>query len=52
MSVEVFTRQADDSWVFRSAENHTDTVELESIGCKLTVAENYDDVEFDAEATA
>jgi Uma2 family endonuclease len=52
MSVEVFTRQADDSWVFRSAENHTDTVELESIGCKLTVAEIYDDVEFDAEATA
>jgi Uma2 family endonuclease len=52
MSVEVFTRQADDSWVLRSAERDSDTVELESIGCKLTVSEIYDDVEFDAEATA
>jgi Uma2 family endonuclease len=52
MSVEVFTRQSDDSWVLRTAENPTDTVELESIGCKLTLAEVYEDVEFDAEATA
>jgi Uma2 family endonuclease len=52
MSVEVFTRQSDDSWVLRSTENPADTVELASIGCKLTVREIYDDVEFDAEATA
>jgi Uma2 family endonuclease len=49
MSAEVFTRQSDDSWVLRRAEGAQDTVELESIACKLTVAEIYDDVEFDAE---
>lgn len=52
MTVEVFTRQNDGSWVLRATENPADTIELESIGCKLAIAEIYYDVEFDAEATA
>ena len=52
MSVEVFTRQSDDSWLLRCGAGVTDTVELASIGCTVTVAEIYNDVEFDAEASA
>lgn len=50
--VEVFTRQADGSWVLRRAKGDGDVVELDSIGCKLRLADVYEDVEFDAEASA
>jgi Uma2 family endonuclease len=46
LHVDVFTRQADGSWVVRSADQRESTLQLESIGCKLALTDVYDKVEF------
>lgn len=52
-SVEVFTRQPDGLWSQAKATRLDETIELESVGCRLSLADVYDRVEFPAaEATA
>jgi Uma2 family endonuclease len=51
-SIEVFTREPDGRWVQAKAARLEDSVELDSIGCKLSLADVYERLEFPAEATA
>jgi Uma2 family endonuclease len=43
---ELFTRQPDGKWLYTSAKRLEDTVELESIGCRLELARLYKRVDF------
>jgi Uma2 family endonuclease len=54
VSIEVFTRQPDGLWAPPAkATSLEDSIELESIGCRLSLADVYDRVEFPpAEASA
>jgi Uma2 family endonuclease len=45
-SIEVFSRQADGKWTVAKAFRDEDSVELESIGCRLNVAEVYRKLDF------
>lgn len=45
--VEHFTRQADGDWRYRSYSSLTDSFEIESVECSLSLAEIYDRVEFE-----
>lgn len=44
--VELFSRQADDRWLLTAVSNLEDTVELHSVGCRVTLADVYEKVEF------
>jgi Uma2 family endonuclease len=44
-----YTRDADGEWRVKMFSNLSDGVELSSIDCKLTLAETYERVEFDAD---
>jgi Uma2 family endonuclease len=53
MSIEVFSRRPDDRWLLAKAIGAEDSIELESIGCRLKLADVYHRVEFPpAEARA
>jgi Uma2 family endonuclease len=53
VSVEVFARQPDGRWLLTKALRIEDVVELESVGCRLSLSDVYDRVEFPAaEASA
>ncbi len=53
ISIEVFTRQPSGRWLLTKALRVEDTVELESIGCRLALADVYEKVDFPAaEASA
>ena len=41
----LFTRQADGSWLLRSASRMEDSLDLQSVGCRLTLADLYEKVE-------
>jgi Uma2 family endonuclease len=43
--VDVFTRQPDGSWLLRSATKLDESIELESIGCRVAMADLYNKVE-------
>ncbi len=45
--VEHFTRQDDGDWRYRSYSSLEDSFEIESVECKLSLAEIYDRVEFE-----
>jgi Uma2 family endonuclease len=45
--VEHFTRQTDGDWRYRSFSNLSDSFEIESVECSLSLAEIYDRVEFE-----
>lgn len=45
--VEHFSKQADGEWVYRSFNKMTNSFDIESVGCALTLAEIYDRVEFE-----
>jgi Uma2 family endonuclease len=45
--VEHFTRQADGDWRYRSYSSLTDSFEIESVACLLSLEEIYDRVEFE-----
>jgi Uma2 family endonuclease len=47
LHVDVLTRQPDGTWLLRSAGNLQDTIDLDSIACKLVLADIYDKVEFE-----
>ncbi len=47
-SVEVFTRRSDGRWLLAKAIGREPSVELESIACRLAMAEIYERVEFEA----
>ena len=42
--IEYYTRQPDNRWIFAETSRLEDVVELESIGCTLSLAEVYDKV--------
>lgn len=42
--VEHFTRQPDDRWLLAEANSLQDVIELPSVGCKLALADVYEDV--------
>ncbi len=45
--VEHFTRQSDGDWRYRSYSSLAETLEIESVGCSLSLSEIYDRVEFE-----
>ena len=45
VSAELYTRQADGTWVLREASKLEDVLELQSIGVRLTLADLYDKVD-------
>ena len=49
VSVELFTRQAGGQWLLSSAAGLEEEIDLESIECRLRVADIYDKVEFEVE---
>jgi len=50
--VDVFTRMPDGEWKWRNAYGLDDTLELESIGCRLAMSDIYEDIEFESQAGA
>ena len=46
--VDLFRRQADGDWLLKSADRMEDVLELQSIGCRLSLAELYEQVELAA----
>ena len=42
--VDLYTRQPDDSWLFRTASYPDDIVELQSIDCRLKLADLYEKI--------
>ncbi len=48
--VEVFSRQADDRWLYQAAYDLDSTIALESIGCTLALADVYRRVSFEEPA--
>jgi Uma2 family endonuclease len=47
--VERFLRQSDGQWLYRDAVGLEESLELQSIGCKLALADVYRQVKFDTE---
>ena len=48
---DLFSRQADGTWLLRAASRPEESVELSSVGCRLSLAESYEKVEFSAEGS-
>jgi Uma2 family endonuclease len=42
----LFTRQPGGQWLLTSANSIEDTMDLESVGCRITLRDSYDKVEF------
>lgn len=47
--VDLYTRQPDGAWLLRSASRLEDSIELASIGCRISLAALYERVKFDSE---
>lgn len=47
VDVELHTRQPDGRWILTSADRLEDLIDLPSIGCKLSLADLYERVEFE-----
>ncbi len=45
VQVDLFTRQLDGRWLLTSASNLEDSLELQSVGCRLALADLYDKIE-------
>ena len=45
IGAELFTRQSDGQWMLTEASRLEDTIGLESIGCRLQLADLYEKVE-------
>jgi len=45
-SVEAFSRQPDGRWLLAKAVRQEESITLESVGCQLTLADIYENVEF------
>ncbi len=45
LSAELYSRQADDRWTLTAANRMEDTIKLESIDCRLALADVYEKVE-------
>ena len=45
MHIDLYARQADGRWLRASASRPDDSIELASIGCRITVAEVYENVD-------
>lgn len=46
ISAELFTRQADGRWILTARTSLEESIELESIGCRLLLADLYEKVDF------
>ena len=49
--IEQYVRQNDDSWVLRETNSHNNIIELESLACRLPVAEIYLKISFKSPPT-
>jgi len=47
MHVDLYTRQADGRWLLTSANRLEDTLDLESVNCRLSLAELYEKVDLE-----
>jgi Uma2 family endonuclease len=47
VSAELFTRQTDGRWILSGATALEDTIELQSVGCTLRLADIYEKVQFE-----
>jgi len=47
-SAELFTRQPDGRWILTAADNPGDTLDIPSVGCRISLADLYEKVEFTA----
>jgi len=50
VSAELFTRQADSRWLLSAATNREDVLDLQSVGCRVALADLYEDVDLSAAA--
>ena len=50
--VDLYTRQPDGRWLLTSANRPEDTLELESVSCRLSLAELYEKVDWEGAQTA
>lgn len=46
MRADLFTRQPDGLWLLKAFGSAEDTIELDSIGCRLALSDSYERVEF------
>jgi len=46
ISADLYTRQPDGQWLLTSKDKLEDSIELQSIGCRLSLADLYEQVEF------
>lgn len=46
ISVDLFTRQADDHWLLTAVGKPEDIIQLDSVGCQLKLGDLYENVEF------
>jgi Uma2 family endonuclease len=51
VSAELFTRQADGRWLLSAATKMEDVLDLQSIGCRVALADLYEDVDLSARAS-
>lgn len=51
-AIEVFTRSAESEWGWKNGYGLEESIDLESIGCRLALADVYEDVEFEAQTGA
>jgi hypothetical protein len=45
MHIDFYTRQPDGGWLLKSASRPEESLDLVSVGCRLTVAEVYENVD-------
>jgi len=46
VNADLYTRQADGRWILTSSDRLEDSIDLQSIGCRLALADLYEKVEF------
>jgi hypothetical protein len=44
--LEIFTRQADESWIYRDVPGLASTIKLSSLPCEIPLSEIYSGIEF------
>ena len=44
--LELFTRQADESWIYRDVPGLASTIDLTSLACEIPLSEIYSGIEF------
>jgi len=48
ISIDLYTRQPDGRWLLTALDSLEQSLDLQSVGCKIPLAELYDKIDFDA----